>query len=486
MNAAPPLRRNVIVNVGGGSVSMLGQIVLFPLAVACAGIRDYGVWLSIFGLITFLTQLDGGLGTALIRQSAQARAAKDSVALGRLAGGTRVAYLGLALAMCAAALPIVLRIGSTTTPSSSSPSQLAAVAGLALLIAVATRRAQALTMGAQRFDVERLHQFAGLLVRALGLAMTFWLGWGLTGVAASESLSLVIPGLLSAIRLRTVAPDIVAEYGREAIRHVVSVLPFTARAGMLAALQTAAIQLPVTLVGLVGGPSLATLYAAPQRAQQAVRQVLTWATYPLLPAWATASGSPGATDRPTRSTPAAFPFGFFAAAAVAPLLVFGHEILDVWVGPDFLRARWLLAALALCVLVQGLHALGLIMSLARGGGGTLVFPSAVSAAAILIGVVFAAEYSLSAIAVTTLAATLLTEPLFIRALSKADDRDTRSTVLAYAAGSAGPLAAAGIARLVTFPISVPGHRLAAGVAVFGLLLAVAAVFQRHRFSLAQR
>jgi O-antigen/teichoic acid export membrane protein len=476
----------VIVNVVGGSVSMLGQIALFPLAVASAGVQDYGVWLAVFGLVTFLSQLDGGLGTALIRNSARARATNDPSALGRLAGGTNLAYIGLAVVMALVALPLALHIASATEPSDASPAILATIGSVALAIAVVTRRAQALTMGSQRFDVERLHLLAGLLVRALGLVATYMLGWGLVGVATSEALSLAIPGVLSAVRLRTNVPDIAAEYGPGAVKEVISALPFSLTAGALAGLQTASIHLPVTLIGLVGGPGLATLYAAPQRAQQAVRQVLTWATYPLLPSWATTSGTPHHVDGATRTTNAALPFGFFAAAAVAPLVVFSQEILTVWVGPRFGPAHWLLAALALTVLIQGVHGLGLIMSLARGGGGVLLPAAAASTAATLLGVAVAARHSLTAIAITTLVVTLLTQPLFFRALLREDARDTRAATLGYVTGAALPLVAAGVAWVFTIPIELDGQRLFAGVVVYAVLLTAVTLVLQHRFGFKAR
>ena len=486
VNARPPLRRNVIVNVVGGSVSMLGQIALFPLAVASAGVQDYGVWLAIFGLVTFLSQLDGGLGTALIRNSARARATNDPSALGRLAGGTNLAYIGLAVVMALVALPLALHIASATEPSRGSPALLATIGSVALAIAVVTRRAQALTMGSQRFDVERVHLLLGLLVRAIGLVATYVLDWGLVGVAASEALSLAIPGVLSALRLRTNVPDVAAEYGPAAVREVISALPFSLTAGALAGLQAAAIHLPVTLIGLVGGPGLATLYAAPQRAQQAVRQVLSWATYPLLPSWATTSSPPHHVDEAARTSRAALPFGFFAAAAVAPLLVFSHEILTVWVGPRFVPARWVLAALALTVLIQGVHGLGLIMSLARGRGGALLPAAAVSTAATLIGVAIAARHSLTAIAIATLLVCVLTEPIFVRALLREDARDSRAAAIAYASGAALPLAAVGVAWALTIPIQPDGQRLLTGMVAYALLLTAVTVVWRHKLGFTAR
>jgi len=474
------LRRNVAVNVTGGGITMLGQVVLFPLAVATAGLHDYGVWLTVLGLVTFLSQLDGGLGTALIQSTARNRAAGDSAVLHRLAAGAGVVYPGLSMALALVAIPVALTVIESLRDTTVAPTVVAAIACVALVLAVVTRRAQALTMGAQRFDVERLHQMVGMVVRAIVLLAAYTWDWGLLGVAVSEALYLAVPGLLSSARLSKVAPDVSGAPRFAAVAEVVRVLPFSLRAGGLAAMQTAAVQLPVTLVGVIGGPTVATLYAAPQRVQTALRQVMSWATYPLLPAWAAAvptaasvapAAGPSSPARPAGTLRAAFPFGFLTGVITAPLIFFSGDVLDVWVGSDFRPAQWLLSSVAVVVLVQGLHGLPLIMGLASGGGGRFLGPMASSTAAVLAAVSVTADVSLAAVAIALVIAAIATEPLFLRAV-QAHGGGSGALARAYALGATGPLVATAFGWAVTRPLN-PSVQLAAGITI-GLLLQAAA------------
>jgi O-antigen/teichoic acid export membrane protein len=335
------LRYNIVANVLGGGVNMVGQLVALPLALIIAGPQAYGVWVALFAIVQLSALFDLGLAPALIRRVAELSARENEEE--RLRAVTATSFLtngalSLAAGTITALAALAISVGASEGAVSGSDSAaLAGIAVAAAVLGVIFRQFEAVIRGIQRFDVERLHQTIAILGRIAALGVLLVADGGIVAVALVEAFTFLLSPLLSGIRMRRFAPFFSWSPRRYDRREARALLRFGVSWFSLASATQLAAFLPTFLAALLAGPSSATAVGAGLRVAQALRQTMAWLLDPLLPNLMTLDG--GRRERLTvRGTLA---LAILGAAVIVPLILEAPALMQLWLGE---RAPWAQAA----------------------------------------------------------------------------------------------------------------------------------------------
>ncbi len=114
------------------AVTGLATFFLMPLNLGELGNAQYGVWLVISSLTSYLSLLHLGVPMASVRHMTQAIAARDTVQLNRVVASCAVLYLALGIAVGLAGIPLLMFFEATY----SQPEGLSQLARLAFLLSL--------------------------------------------------------------------------------------------------------------------------------------------------------------------------------------------------------------------------------------------------------------------------------------------------------------------------------------------------------------
>jgi O-antigen/teichoic acid export membrane protein len=412
-------RQNIAWNAIGGSASIFGSLVLFPLGLLAMGANSYGLWIVCFTTTTLLAQADFGIGTTVIREISQSQVS------GRRVGSRSVERVSLAMfGILACTLSVVqyfaLRIYLDVTHASQSAvltEQFLVISSLGLFLSLIGRYFVAVLQAHQRFDVERKAVVGGVLARALvvGLALVYngpaWV------VAVGEMLGIAIPVVFSiavALRLKYTRIQLVSI--NDFRRHGVRLVRFSGPVFISAFSSLAAIQAPVYIVAAALSPTAVTAYSAATRIYQTARTVYGWVTGPALPSVArlsAADGSQKIQQIHARLLLQCVALGSTISAVLfsAPELVF-----EVWLGKDFVSSAAILQVFGLAVLIFASYSPGIVLASALGRPGIIAWGTVVWLLLTLLGSYPAALVGgLQGAALAAVAPALVLFPFFIAA-----------------------------------------------------------------------
>lgn len=344
---------NIAWNFASGIASIFGLLLLYPLSVRSAGPEAYGIWVLAFGAIQLFAQADFGLGTGIVRTLNTIRPddirhdeRRHFVTVGQ------TAFLVLALVLTLVYVVLFpLYLSTVTMPddlAGAVPFVVAVSAG-SLFFSVMGRCSNAILWAEDRPDIERKSSLGGLAFRAAGLAFVLWLGWGLLGVVVVEAVSIAIPSLICGIA-------VAVRYGWPKFSHQAyktHLTPLLRISGVLflgTFASVAASQIPLWVIGATLGLTATTAFGALLRIFQSGKLAVSWLTNPFTHAIVSATdGSVSA------RAAAAKCFGLTISVAVIcaiPLALLPAQILEIWLGEDFVFAGSSLALIAVAVMAN--------------------------------------------------------------------------------------------------------------------------------------
>lgn len=353
---ARTLRRNVTWNYTAGLASIVGLILLFPLAVQISGTVDYGFWVVCFSAVQLFAIADFGLGTGIVRMLGKMIGdGRDEKELKSFVSVSLWIFLILAIALATMFVlffSIFVDGSMLALPSSLARDApiLVGIAALTLLIAVFGRATNAILWAENRLDIERKATTVGLGVRASGLVLLLWLGGGIVGVAAVEAVAISLPTLATAaFSLR------IYRWSRVPIKvarsHAILLAKFSAVLflGTFSAMLLS--QLPVYILGGQMQLIAVTGFGALLRVSQSTRMATTWLTNPFSAEVATADEDPAASARLYRRV--TILTSLFSTAIAIPLIAFPDSLMEIWMGRDFLFTAPGLALIGVGTLANG-------------------------------------------------------------------------------------------------------------------------------------
>ncbi|MEX5258460.1 lipopolysaccharide biosynthesis protein [Kocuria arenosa] len=343
------LGTNILWNYVSGLTSVFGLLLLYPLAIHVVGSESYGLWVLAIGGIQLLTMSDFGLGTGIVRSLTEI---EETELVTRRRFVTTAVQVFFVLAVLLSALyvllfPVYLR--QLDIPAADKPAVVPMVilAGVTLFVSVLGRAFNSILWAEDRPDIERKAAVVAILLRGLGYGVLLPLDGGLLEIVLVECFSLMVPPIVCAVAVRrryawqTWAHGAWAEHGKPLLR-MSSVLSI----GSLS--QLGVYQLPLFIVGPTLGLHAATAFGALMRVYQSCRLVVSWSalpfTYPLKRA-----------ERRefARQIKSCLNLTLnVGLLMMVPLIALPGELLELWVGPEFVFAATALGVVSLGVLAE--------------------------------------------------------------------------------------------------------------------------------------
>jgi O-antigen/teichoic acid export membrane protein len=204
-------------------LSIVLGIVLVPFVLGQVGVRLYGFWLASGEVLAYAAMADFGILAALPWMIAEADGRNDRAGMRRLmstgfcaAVVVSLIYLALVLLLWQVA-PAILRL---------DPAERAAIAGPLALIACVTALVLPLRIAnSTLMAIQDVKVFGGLGVASrvmeVTLVVTLLLnGYGLYALAVAAAVPSLFVALVSIIRLRMIAPDLLRGWPRPSVAEV--------------------------------------------------------------------------------------------------------------------------------------------------------------------------------------------------------------------------------------------------------------------------
>jgi O-antigen/teichoic acid export membrane protein len=447
------LHRRVFVgtvsNLLGQGVIVITSLVLLPIIVHRVGATDYGIWVLVGSVVSFVFLLDIGISAGLVKYVAEHASRGEYYEGARMVGaatwlyamiGIGVSVVGIALAF---ALPGLLDLHGHVRHVVPALVALSAVAAGISIPAVAPL---AVLRGLQRFSLLNAIAGGGALL-AFGLTVgTLLLGGGIVGVAAAAALSALITFAVSIAAIRRVAPELTSSLVLRDARRARRLLSFSSSVAVVQVAGRLQTRTDAIVIGVALPVRLLTPYNFAQRLAEGTRLTTEQFVRVLLPV-ATELGATrdraalrGLFLTATRLTLA------LALAVALPLMLLGGSILSLWVGGQFGKYGDVVAILAASAVVDvvGYPAASVLQSMERHpplawmalGDGVVN---------VVLSIALVGPFGVVGVAVATLVATVGETVLF---------------VLPYAARTLG-VSLADLAREVLVRLAVPVATFAA-------------------------
>ena len=204
-------------------VSLIAGLWLVPFTLYHVGARSYGLWLASGELLAYAGLAELGMLVTLPWLIAQADGQGDRarmrllVSTGAAAAAlSALAYGGLAVVLWTQ-LPRVLQLGDAERASVQGPLLIVAAAGC---VSHPLRAFNAVLAGLQDVRFNGIASLAHWLIGfALAVPLLAW-GHGLYALAIAAAVPPIVTGIAAAVRLRTVAPDLLRDWPRPAFADI--------------------------------------------------------------------------------------------------------------------------------------------------------------------------------------------------------------------------------------------------------------------------
>jgi O-antigen/teichoic acid export membrane protein len=350
------IARSVLSNWFATLATLAVGFFLAPFIVHRLGNVAYGVWVLAISSINYLSLLDLGMASSVVRYVSKGHATKDH----QEASDALSAVLWVRLQIGAIILILSGILAALFQHMFAVPAALAGDARTAILIiGVSTTISMSFgvfssTLSAlNRYDLRSYISLAQLIVRVVGVVAVLRTGHGIVAIAICELIAAIVGNGLLFIVARAVYPELtirLAKPSREVLRKIWSY-------SLYAFLQTVAVQLVYQsdnlVVGhfVVAGVAAVTFYSIGNTLCRYTQQLISAMVVTFTPAASTyeasgdASGLRALYYNGTRVTMA------ISLPIVITLILRGGSFIGVWMGPQYSRqSGTVLAILAVALL----------------------------------------------------------------------------------------------------------------------------------------
>ena len=334
---APPLRRNSLANIAARGVSLVAWVLVTPFVLHHLGTDRFGVWALLFVLTGSAAVLDLGLGPALSRYVAVARARAEREVAAHLVrrglAGAVLLGIGWAIA-CLLLRGVFVRVFHVPPAFVGEVRAALVVFAAGLMVMSISGVLQGALAGFQRIDFSNAAFLSGLSVQLAVLVIGLARGGGLmsatTATLAGQVAAAVVGGVLVRHELGRLP------HGGGTPPELRELAGFGAAVQVSNVLNVAQMQAGKVLLGMLGTLGAVTAYELGFRLVNAVWSLPILIQAPLIPAAAhvAAVGGQAAIEELYRWTCRwAFALG---AWALGGLVVIAPMLLRAWMGsvPD--------------------------------------------------------------------------------------------------------------------------------------------------------
>ena len=327
-------------------VVIVVQLALVPYMIGHLGDAGFGLWTLTFSVLGFLSLVDFGFTTTVIRFTAEARGAAHARGgleavdrRNRMLSTMMAVYLGLALlaaAIVAGMTPVYADLfGIPETQRDAALPLLWVLAARSIAVSLPFGMFRSILFGNGRIGLVNLVQAGGTLLYAVSSVAALEMGGGLIGLAWANLAAFAVEHVVYVVAAFATTPDLrisVRRFDRTLLGSAVwiSAAQFVVTVSSLVLLRTDPIIvnafLPLTAVALYG-----VALKVAENALMLIKQGVNV----LGPLAAEMSGAGRKDDvRALLITGARFALAPAAGMAVASLAL-GREALSAWVGPDY-------------------------------------------------------------------------------------------------------------------------------------------------------
>ncbi|OZC50995.1 hypothetical protein CH286_05500 [Rhodococcus sp. WWJCD1] len=316
-------------------LSLLAGLLMLPLAFSRVGVSEYGIWIILTTMTTYLYQSDLGMGSAVIRYAAIARSKGDRDSLSKVSCSSLawMSIVGVTVAPIAG-LSFYLGIGSVAGDAHVGREVFVAMCAFSTVIVslLGLRCFSALMQGLGFWSIEKRFQIVGLIIRVVGTVVTCLFFPQILILALVETVALIVPVFLAAFYVLRLN---MFDFGRRFISYsqIKFLLSFSFRVFAVGAVGTAIIQAGVIIAGVIVSPAVAAYYSAVLRLYLAVRQAITWVVEPFMPALARLHSLSEDSDRRFSLAVISISSVVGGLGSVA-ILLSSRDILRLWLGMD--------------------------------------------------------------------------------------------------------------------------------------------------------
>jgi O-antigen/teichoic acid export membrane protein len=211
------LIRNILSNWTALILNILVGFFMMPFVIRTLGTEEYGFWVLLQALISYMFLLDFGVRSSLNRYLAKSLSEEDSEEVNRVFNTGWAAYLIVAsIVVCLSCVTAVVLPWFFTFPTldSGTISWATVVVGVSVAIRFPTAVLEALLTGLLRYDLMNILQITSLLVRTILIVFALVTGYGVLEMAFATLFAGVLElsfGYVFAIRLYpqlTIAPSL--------------------------------------------------------------------------------------------------------------------------------------------------------------------------------------------------------------------------------------------------------------------------------------
>ncbi|MCL4473376.1 MAG: oligosaccharide flippase family protein [Actinobacteria bacterium] len=343
--------RSTSFNVINQVILLAGNLLVTPVFLRYLGADGYGLWALVLAMSGTAGGMDMGISVGLLRAVPEHVASEDYFHLASITGAVIIFYAAFSLVTLLAAFifaPLILDIINFGDVQRDVVWKMIIAAAVILSISSMANISRAMLQGLNRFDMAALLSVSTFIVFALSSVASLFLGYGLFGLVGSMVIMFALQFIGGAILARKICPSLSVSIRGAFSRSVWSYLfRFGSRIQVSYLTDIFKTQVPKLMAGAFFGPAAAGMYDLGNRIANA-----GW-TLPaaLLPAVVpTASEAHSRGDaRQIRNlyvkgtrwlVTLALPLG-------AALALFSYRIFDLWLGPGYESAAFVLLCLSL-------------------------------------------------------------------------------------------------------------------------------------------
>jgi O-antigen/teichoic acid export membrane protein len=330
-------------------------LVLTPFALRHLGLDGYALWVLTGALTSYGALLDFGVGGAVVKYVAEHTARGDRAAAGAMIASATWLYFALAVVAVgigAAIAPVVPPLLGVAPALQRTAVWLVFLTSLNVAITIFSTPVFSVLRGLQRYDVVNAIRIAGSWVEAAAVVAALLAGWGVLGMMA-----VLVPvncaiGAAAVLCLRRIAPELGMRWHGTDVATIRQIASFSASLfaiDVAGRLQNRANEFIIAFFGAIAA---VTPYALARKLGEIAQMIALQSLQVVMPI---ASALDTRDDTPRLRmlyiVSSRIVLGIAVPITIA-LLLFGRNILTLWVGPEYAAYAPVLGVLAVASLVS--------------------------------------------------------------------------------------------------------------------------------------
>ncbi|MDQ4143344.1 MAG: flippase [Actinomycetota bacterium] len=334
------LAKNTLLNIGGQAIPLIVSIVSIPYVVKYLGVPRFGLLSLALNVVTYFSILDFGLDRATTRFVAEALGRGDRGQVAAIVWSAALAQFAFGLVasgLLAVFTPVVTtRLLDLDADLLRDAQTTLYVLAVAVPILMLTDSLQGVLEATQRFDLVNFVRTPASCMTFLMPTLGAWLRLSLPAIMVLLLVARIAVLLAYCILCMRQYPDIVRPRlpDTRLLRRLLAFGSWITIAGVATPILTYSDRV---IIGSVVGIGAVAYYTAASDIIRRLGTITTGAGATLFPAFSTLQGA-GDSDRITEIFQRSVKYLILMLGVVATtIIVFAHDILRVWLGPEFAR-----------------------------------------------------------------------------------------------------------------------------------------------------